>query len=145
MKGEELLSKGSSKHVLTTKIQAFKEGRKTEYTSRDRTRKGTFFRGNCLFSKIAPYKIAKNGREVLWGQMIIGRADNYFWCFLIEMALFGGGKSSFLQIYSIEKPCYRHSISGLPGESLAQNRGIGKDTCRKERDQWSNWSGHVAS
>ena len=61
------------------------------------------------------------------------------------MALFGGGKSSFLQIYSIEKPCYRHSISGLSGESLAQNRGIGKDTCRKERDQWSNWSGRVAS
>ena len=59
MKGEELLSKGSSKHVLTTKIQAFKEGRKTEYTSRDRTRKGTFFRENCLFSKIAPHKITK--------------------------------------------------------------------------------------
>ena len=32
-------------------------------------RKGTFFRENCLFSKIAPDKIAKKGKEVLWGQM----------------------------------------------------------------------------
>ena len=37
-------------------------------------RKGTFFRENCLFSKIAPDKIAKKGKEVLWGQMIIGFA-----------------------------------------------------------------------
>ena len=39
MKGEELLSKDSSKDVLTTKIQLFMEGRKTEYTSRDRKKK----------------------------------------------------------------------------------------------------------
>jgi len=66
MKGEEFLSKDSSKDVLTTKIQLFMEGRKTEYTSRDRTRKGTFFRENCLFSKIAPDKIAKTVKIYMW-------------------------------------------------------------------------------
>ena len=144
MKGEELLSKGSSKHVLTTKIQAFKEGRKTEYTSRDRTRKGTFFRENCLFSKIAPDKIAKNGKEVLWGQMIIGRADNYFRCFLIEMALFGGGISWLLQIYSIEALSKAVDFGVAPANHCRKYRCIGKETCRKEKERW-NWSGLVAS
>ena len=41
MKEEELLPKDSSKHVLTAKIQAFKEGGKTEYTSRDMDEKHT--------------------------------------------------------------------------------------------------------
>ena len=63
MKGEELLSKGSSKHVLTTKIQAFKEGRKTEYTSRGRKEKATFIREICIFSKIAPNKITKTVKK----------------------------------------------------------------------------------
>ena len=36
MKEEELLSKDSSKDVLMAKIKLFMEGRKTEYTSRDR-------------------------------------------------------------------------------------------------------------
>ena len=59
MKEEELLSKDSSKDVLMTKIKLFMEGRKTEYTSRDRKKKSTFFREICLFSKIAPHRIAK--------------------------------------------------------------------------------------
>ena len=63
MRGEELLPKDSSKHVLTAKIQAFKEGGKTEYTSRDRKKKSTFFREICLFSKIAPHKIAKTVKK----------------------------------------------------------------------------------
>ena len=46
MKEEELLSKDSSKDVLTAKIKLFIEGRKTEYTSRDRTGKCVFCRGN---------------------------------------------------------------------------------------------------
>ena len=59
MKEEELLSKDSQKHALTAKIKSFKEGGKTEYTSRDRKKKSTFFQEICLFSKIALHKIAK--------------------------------------------------------------------------------------
>ena len=59
MRGEELLPKDSSKDVLIAKIQQFMEGRKTEYTSRDRTRKGTFFRENCLCAKTVLQKNAK--------------------------------------------------------------------------------------
>ena len=39
MRGEELLSKDSSKGVLMAKIKLLMEGRKTEYTSRDRKKK----------------------------------------------------------------------------------------------------------
>ena len=41
VKGEDLFFKDSSKHVLVSKIQTFKEGGKTEYTSRDMDEKHT--------------------------------------------------------------------------------------------------------
>ena len=63
MKEEELLSKDSLKDVLMAKIKLFMEGRKTEYASRDRKKMSTFFREICLFSKIAPHKIAKTVKK----------------------------------------------------------------------------------
>ena len=148
MKGEEFLSKDSSKDVLTTKIQLFMEGRKTEYTSRDRTRKGTFFRENCLFSKIAPDKIAKTVKIYMWTE----KMGSAWWdlttepadFFLIELPLLGGGISWLLQIYSIEALSKAVDFGVAPANHCRKYRCIGKDTCRKEKERW-NWSGLVAS
>lgn len=111
MKGEEFLSKDSSKDVLTTKIQLFIEGRKTEYTSRDRTRKGTFFRENCLFSKIAPDKIAKTVKIYMWTEkngISVMRPDNGARrLFFDRIATFG-----WRNLLIIADILYRSSVKG---------------------------------
>ena len=87
---KSFLSEDSSKHVLTTKIQAFKEGRKTEYTSRGRKEKATFIREICIFSKIAPNKITKTVKTYYGDRWLLDAQTTVFgvfwskWHFLVE-------------------------------------------------------------